>query len=67
VLGFGINEVFIMAPHFLFVLPIATAFLLREMKGHGIRLTIVALTAYLLTYNCILLTHFLFSPIHATL
>lgn len=67
VLGFGINEVFIMAPHFLFVLPIATAFLLREMKGHGIRLTIVALTAYLLTYNGILLTHFLFSPIHATL
>ena len=67
VLGFGINEVFIMAPHFLFVLPIATAFLLREVKGHSIRLTIVALTAYLLTYNGILLTHFLFSPIQATL
>ena len=56
-----------MAPHFLFVLPIATAFLLREVKGHSIRLTIVALTAYLLTYNGILLTHFLFSPIQATL
>ena len=67
VLGFGINEVFIMAPHYLFVLPIATAFLLREVKGHSIRLTIVALTAYLLTYNGILLTHFLFSPIQATL
>ncbi len=67
VLGFGINEVFIMAPHFLFVLPIATAFLLREVKGHSIRLTIVALTAYLLTYNGILLTHFLFSPIKAVL
>jgi hypothetical protein len=67
VLGFGINEVFIMAPHFLFVQPIATAFLLREVKGHSIRLTIVALTAYLLTYNGILLTHFLFSPIQATL
>ena len=67
VLGFGINEVFIMAPHFLFVLPIATAFLLREVKGHSIRLTIVALTAYLLTYNGILLTHFLFSPIQAVL
>lgn len=67
ILGFGINEVFIMAPHFLFVLPIATAFLLREVKGHSIRLTIVALTAYLLTYNGILLTHFLFSPIKATL
>lgn len=67
ILGFGINEVFIMAPHFLFMLPIATAFLLREVKGHGIRLTIVALTAYLMTYNGILLTHFLFSPIKATL
>ena len=67
ILGFGINEVFIMAPHFLFMLPIATAFLLREVKGHSIRLTIVALTAYLMTYNGILLTHFLFSPIKATL
>ena len=67
VLGFGINEVFIMAPHFLFVLPITIAFLLREVKGHSIRLTIVALTAYLLTYNGILLTHFLFSPIQAVL
>ena len=67
VLGFGINEVFIMAPHFLFILPIATAFLLRGVKGHGIRLTIVALTAYMLTYNGILLAHFLFSPIQATL
>ena len=66
-LGFGINEVFIMAPHFLFVLPIATAFLLREVKGHSVRLTIVALTAYLLTYNGLLLTKFLFTPIQATL
>ena len=32
VLGFGINEVFIMSPHFLFVLPIATAYLLRETR-----------------------------------
>ena len=67
ILGFGINEVFIMAPHFLFVLPIATSFLLRKVKGHCVRLTIVALTAYLLTYNGILLTHFLFSPIQSTL
>ena len=66
-LGFGINEVFIMAPHFLFILPIATAFLLREVKGHSVRLTIVALTAYLLTYNGLLLTKFLFTPIKATL
>ena len=67
ILGFGINEVFIMAPHFLFVLPIATAFLLQGVKGHSVRLTIVALTAYLLTYNGILLTKFLLTPIQATL
>ena len=67
VLGFGINEVFIMAPHFLFILPIATAFLLHHVKGHSVRLTIVALTAYLLTYNGLLLTKFLFTPIQATL
>ena len=67
VLGFCINEVFIMAPHFLFVLPIATAFLLRGVKGHCVRLTIVALTAFLMTYNGYLLTRFLLSPINATL
>ena len=67
VLGFGINEVFIMAPHFLFILPIATAYLLRETRGHGIRLAVTALTAYLFTYNGVLLIYFLLSPIKATL
>jgi hypothetical protein len=67
VLGFGINEVFIMAPHFLFILPIATAYLLRETRGHGIRLAITALTAYLFTYNGILLTYFLLTPIKSIL
>ena len=66
-LGFGINEVFIMAPHFLFILPIATAYLLRETRGHGIRLAVTALTAYLFTYNGVLLIYFLLSPIKATL
>ena len=67
VLGFGINEVFIMAPHFLFILPIATAYLLRETRGHSARLAVTALTAYLLTYNGFLLVSFLLSPIKATL
>ena len=70
VLGFGINEVFIMAPHFLFILPIATAYLLKERRregGHGIRLAITALTAYLFTYNGILLTYFLLTPIKSIL
>ena len=69
-LGFGINEVQIMAPHFLFVLPIATAFLLRGVRkygGTGVRLAVTALTAYLFTYNGVLLIKFLFSTITATL
>lgn len=67
VLGFGINEVFIMAPHFLFILPIATAYLLRETRGHAVRLAITALTAYLFTYNGVLLTYFLLTPIKSIL
>ena len=68
VLGFGINEVFIMAPHFLFFLPIATSYLLRETRRHPCpRLAVTALTAYLFTYNGLLLVLFLLSPIHATL
>ena len=75
VLGFGINEVFIMAPHFLFILPIATAYLLKEKRRDGvrrkgalaIRLAITALTAYLFTYNGILLTYFLLTPIKSVL
>ena len=68
VLGFGINEVFIMSPHFLFVLPIATAYLLRETRRHPCpRLAVTALTAYLFTYNGFLLILFLLSPIRATL
>lgn len=67
VLGFGINEVFIMAPHFLFILPIATAYLLRETRGHAVRLAVTALTAYLFTYNGVLLTYFLLTPIKSIL
>lgn len=66
-LGFGINEVQIMAPHFLFVLPIATAFLLRVVRryrGTGVCLAVTALTAYLLTYNGILLIKFLSVTFH---
>ena len=32
-LGFGINEVYIMGAHWLFVLPIATGFLVKAMYG----------------------------------
>ena len=67
VLGFGINEIFIMAPHWLFVLPIATAFLLREVSTRWLRIAILLTTLYLFIYNGYLLTNFLLTPIKATL
>ena len=59
ILGFGINEIHIMAPHWLFVMPIAIAFLLREVKSRWLRLSVLLLTLYLLIYNGYLLTSFL--------
>jgi hypothetical protein len=67
VLGFGLNEIFIMAPHFMFVLPIATAYLFSRFHWRWLRLAVIFLTLYLLVYNGYLLTDFLLSPIRATL
>ena len=67
VLGFGLNEIFIMAPHFMFVLPIATAYLFSCVHWRWLRLTVIFLTIYLLVYNGYLLTDFLLSPIRTTL
>lgn len=67
ILGFGLNEIFIMAPHFMFVLPIATAYLFSRVRWQWLRLTVVFLTIYLLVYNGYLLTDFLLSPIRATI
>ena len=70
VLGFGINEIFIMAPHWLFVLPIAIAYAFYHTKGNQhkiLQLTVLALTCYMLVYNGWLLVDFLCSPINAVL
>ena len=67
ILGFGLNEIFIMAPHFMFVLPIATAYLFSRVRWQWLRLTVVFLTIYLLVYNGYLLTDFLLSPIRTTI
>lgn len=66
ILGFGINEVFIMAPHYMFVLPIATAFLLGKLQSRWLRIAVAVLTLYLFIYNGYLLTDFLLSPIKTT-
>ena len=67
ILGFGLNEIFIMAPHFMFVLPIATAYLFKSVNWQWLRLAVVFLTIYLLVYNGYLLTDFLLSPIRTTI
>jgi hypothetical protein len=66
-LGFGLNEVFIMAPHYMFVLPIATAFLFRGIQARWLRISVVVLMLYLFIYNGYLLTYFLLTPIRATI
>lgn len=67
ILGFGINEVFIMSPHYMFVLPIATAYLFRQTQTRWLRVAVTLLTLYLFIYNGYLLTDFLLSPIHTVI
>ena len=67
ILGFGINEIYIMTPHWAFVLPIATAFLFANVRGWWLRGIVLLLTLYLLVYNGYLLTDFLLTPIKTTL
>lgn len=67
ILGFGINEIYIMTPHWAFVLPIATAFLFANVRGWWLRGIVLLLTLYLLSYNGYLLTDFLLTPIKTTL
>ena len=61
-LGFGITEVYIMAPHWIYAMPIATAFLWKGMapKGRKYVAGIVGVLAlYLLIYNgSLIISHF---------
>ena len=67
ILGFGINEIYIMTPHWAFTLPIATAFLFANVRGWWLRGIVLLLTLYLFVYNGWLLTDFLLTPIKTTL
>ena len=66
-LGFGLNEIYIMTPHWAFVLPIATAYLFKAVQTRWLRWIVAAMTLYLFIYNGYLLTAFLLSPIKAVL
>ena len=62
-LGFGINEVYIMAAHWLFVLPIAMGFLMKALEGRKaedwVRRLLVGLTVWLFVYNFTLFAGYL--------
>ena len=64
-LGFGINEVYIMSPHWLFVLPVAMAFAFRRAGGKplvALRVAVGCLAAWLLAYNGWQLGGYLLAP-----
>jgi len=54
ILGFGINEVYIMAANWLFIVPLSVAYLLKRLPVHyayGLRVLLVCLAVYLWIYN----------------
>ena len=58
ILGFGLNEAYIMTAHWIFIIPIALAFLLRKLNGLPLlaaRLLVAFLVIYLYAYNLYLL------------
>lgn len=63
-LGFGLNEVYIMGAHWLFVIPIAYAYLLRQTATQRrwhclLRTLLLALTLFLFCWNFALYAHYL--------
>lgn len=60
-LGFGLNEVYIMAAHWAFVIPIAVGFLLCRYSWRWLRWMMILLVVYLWVYNVSLLTCFIIS------
>lgn len=62
-LGFGINEVYIMGAHWLFVMPMAMAFVVKQAENGRfrtwLRVLLVVLTLWLWAYNVTLLAGYL--------
>lgn len=61
-LGFAINEVYLMGPHWLFVIPIAIAYLMRATSSGrlpAVRLAVLGLTLWLWIYNGTLFADYL--------
>lgn len=61
-LGFGLDEMYIMAAHWMFIIPIAVAYLLLDLSGRGkcvVRWSVLLLTLYLWAWNGYLLFTFM--------
>lgn len=62
-LGFGLNECYIMAPHYLFVLPLTIAYLVRwsyrrKPLASGVRSLVSALAAFFIVWNISMIYNF---------
>ena len=61
-LGFGINEIYIMSPHYLYAIPIAMAYLLKaktRMLRLAVRTLVLLQAMYLWMHNGYLLTQYM--------
>lgn len=61
-LGFGITEVYIMSAHWIYAIPIAIAFVLKQLQGRAktcLTAILGVVTAYLLLYNGALIASYL--------
>lgn len=66
VLGFGLNEIYIMAAHWLYVIPVAAAFLFKSLAGRRLALLrgiTLAVVAWLYIYNVWLMTGYFLEPV----
>ena len=65
-MGFGLNEAYIMGTHWLFIIPLAMAFLFKKMPAKPalvLRFGIVALALFLYIYNLCLVFQFMSHPL----
>ena len=61
-LGFGLNEVYIMAAHWIFAIPIAMSYLFARLNGRALpylRITVGLLTLFLWIWNLSLIVKYL--------
>ncbi len=64
VLGFGINEVYIMTCHWIYIIPISIAYLLRSVNAKmriALRLLLILIVAFLYVYNSTIFINYLYS------